>query len=91
MVNNLDASLNAIQSHFTRLNTGAKNIANLNTDSYKREPVTINKSPTGTTMLQYLLLPAQAVKPMSNKPISNHFRAIFLPVFLPFSLDKKIK
>ncbi|MCD6429675.1 MAG: hypothetical protein J7L57_00440 [Deltaproteobacteria bacterium] len=49
MVNGLDASLNAIQSHFTRLQASANNIANLNTDGYKGQRVTINEGPTGTT------------------------------------------
>ena len=49
MVNGLDASLNAIQSHFTRLQASADNIANLNTDGYKGQRVTINEGPTGTT------------------------------------------
>ncbi len=49
MVNTLDASLSAVQSHFTRLNSSAKNIANLNTDGYKGERVTIEEGPTGVT------------------------------------------
>ena len=48
MVSSLDASLNAIQSHFTRLQASANNIANLNTDGYKGKRVTINEGPTGT-------------------------------------------
>lgn len=49
MVNTLDSSLNAIQSHFTKLQTSANNIANLNTDGYKGERTTIKEGPTGTT------------------------------------------
>lgn len=49
MVNALNASLSAVQSHFTQLNSNAKNIANLNTDGYKRERVTISEGPTGET------------------------------------------
>ena len=49
MVNNLDTSLNAIQSHFTRLQTSANNIANLNTDGYKGKRAIINEGPTGAT------------------------------------------
>ena len=48
MVNSLNASLNAIQSHFTRLQASANNIANLNTDGYKGQRVTIKEGPTGT-------------------------------------------
>jgi len=48
MVNSLNASLNAIQSHFTRLQASANNIANLNTDGYKGERVTIGEGPDGT-------------------------------------------
>ncbi len=48
MISSLDASLNAIQSHFTRLQASANNIANLNTDGYKGKRVTINQGPTGT-------------------------------------------
>ena len=48
MVNSLDASLSAIQSHFTRLQASANNIANLNTDGYKGKRVIINQGPTGT-------------------------------------------
>ena len=48
MVNSLDASLNAIQSHFTRLQASANNIANLNSDGYKGQRVTIKEGPTGT-------------------------------------------
>ena len=48
MVNSLNASLNAIQSHFTRLQASANNIANLNTDGYKGKRVIINQGPTGT-------------------------------------------
>jgi len=49
MVNTLDTSLNAIQSHFTKLQTSANNIANLNTDGYKGERTTITEGPTGAT------------------------------------------
>jgi flagellar basal-body rod protein FlgC len=48
MVNSLNASLNAIQSHFTRLQASTNNIANLNTDGYKGERVTISEGPAGT-------------------------------------------
>lgn len=47
MINSLDASMNAIQSHFTRLQASANNIANLNTDGYKGQLVTISEGPTG--------------------------------------------
>ncbi|MCD6292922.1 MAG: hypothetical protein J7M09_05640 [Deltaproteobacteria bacterium] len=47
MVNSLNASLNAIQSHFTKLQTSAENIANLNTDGYKVKRVVITQDPTG--------------------------------------------
>ncbi len=47
MVNTLNTSLNAIQSHFTKLQSSAKNIANLNSDGYKRERTVINEGPTG--------------------------------------------
>ena len=49
MVSSLHASLVAIQSHFTRLQASANNIANLNTDGYKGQRETINEGPTGTT------------------------------------------
>ncbi|MEA1923745.1 MAG: flagellar basal body rod C-terminal domain-containing protein [Pseudomonadota bacterium] len=48
MVNSLNTSLNAIQSHFIRLQASADNIANLNTDGYKGKRVIINQDPTGT-------------------------------------------
>ncbi len=49
MINSLDASLNAIQSHFKRLHASADNIANLNTDGYKGQRITVSEGPTGTT------------------------------------------
>ncbi len=48
MVNSLNASLNAIQSHLTRFQASADNIANLNSDGYKRQRVIIKEGPAGT-------------------------------------------
>ena len=47
MSNTLNTSLLAIQSHFTRLEACANNIANLNSDGYKSQRVDIKEGPNG--------------------------------------------
>ena len=69
MVNSLDTSLNAIQSHFTRLQASSDNIANLNTDGYKGRRVTINEGPTGapTTTLSTDMSPGPSRLELNQK------------------------
>ena len=47
MSNTLNTSQLAIQSHFTRLEASANNIANLNSDGYKSQRVDIKEGPNG--------------------------------------------
>ncbi len=48
MSNVMDTARLALQSQFTRLEAGANNIANLNTDGYKGRRVNIKEGPHGT-------------------------------------------
>ncbi len=48
MSNTLNTAQIAIQSHFTRLQASADNIANLNSDGYKSRRVNIEEGPNGT-------------------------------------------
>jgi len=48
MSNILNTAQLAVQSHFTRLQASADNIANLNSDGYKGRRVNIAEGPNGT-------------------------------------------